>query len=393
MLRRLLPLLALAICVAAPGRSQAAPSVRPAGDPGVSASTIKLGSVIDQTGRGTVISTHILAGYKLAIDEINAKGGINGRKIDFTALSDNYDPSQTLPQVKQLVESDGVFALLGVFGSDDARVAVPYTEQHHVPLFDPVGGGVDITGKHWVWQTEPDYGREGQVIGRYAAQTLHAKRVAILYQAGIGEPQRDALRKALPKYHASLVDAESYQATDSNLNGQVLRLRGANPDVIVLNGTPTPTAAFMQYARLLGYRPKDGFIANYPMGDPLWISLVNASAAEGVLVSSYADLTGKNAEARAYRKAIARYHGEAYSNYGLYGYFNAGLLIRALKLTGKHPTRTGLQKVLDTRFRHLDTGFAGTITWTPKQRFGARQFKIYRIHNGAFVPVTGWLKP
>jgi branched-chain amino acid transport system substrate-binding protein len=390
MLRRLVPCLALLLCVAGPWPARAA---RPAADPGVSATTIKLGSVIDQTGRGTVISTHILAGYRLAIDEVNAKGGIDGRKIDFTALSDNYDPSQTLPQVKQLVESDGVFAILGVFGSDDARVAVPYTEQHRVPLFDPIGGGVDINGKHWVWQTEPDYGREGQVIARYVAGTLHAKRVGILYQAGIGEPQRDALKKTLPKYHASLVDAESYQATDSNLNGQVLRLRSAGPDVVVLNGTPTPTTAFVQYARLLGYRPKDGFIANYPMGDPLWISLLGASTAEGILVSSYADLTGKNAEAKAYTRAIAKYHGEAYSNYGLYGYFNAGLLFRALELAGKHLTRTGLQTVLNAKFRRYNTGFAGTITWTAKQRFGARQFKIYRIHNGAFVPITGWLKP
>jgi len=391
--RRLTFVLVVALCCLLPVEGKASRLPTLAHDPGVSAATIKLGGVIDQTGRGTVISTHILAGYRLAISEVNAHGGINGRKIDFTALSDGYDPSQTLPQLKQLVESDGVFAVLGVFGSDDARVAVPYTEQHHVPLFDPIGGGVDIKGKSWVWQTEPDYGREGQVIARYLAGSLHARRVGILFQSGIGEPQRDALRKSLPRYGASLVDAESYQATDSNLNGQVLRLRSSNPDVIVLNGTPTPTTSFVQYARLLGYRPKDGFIANYPMGDPLWVSLLGPPTAEGVLVSSYADLTGKNAEAKAYRKAIGLYHGEAYSNYGLYGYFNAGLLFRALKLAGKHPTRTGLQKVLNTKFRHLDTGFAGTITWTATQRFGARQFKIYRIHNGAFVPITGWLKP
>src|SRR5205085_12215032 len=109
------------------------------GEVGVSADTIKIGSVIDQTGRGTVISLHILAGYKLAITEVNDSGGIHSRKIDFNALSDNYDPGQTLTEVKQLVESNGVFALLGVFGSDDARVAAPYVEQHHVPLVDPIG--------------------------------------------------------------------------------------------------------------------------------------------------------------------------------------------------------------------------------------------------------------
>src|SRR5947209_11073698 len=62
---------------------------------------------------------------------------------------------------------------------------------------------------------------------------------------------------------------------------------------------------------------------------------------------------GKNAVAAAYRKAIAKYHGEAYSNYGLYGYFNATLFFKALRLAGKNLTRASLQKVLNTRFRQI----------------------------------------
>jgi branched-chain amino acid transport system substrate-binding protein len=382
----------VAVCFAATGSARAALPTHRTADPGVSNQSIKLGSVIDQTGRGTVISLHILAGYKLAIDEVNAHGGINGRNIEFTALSDNYDPSQTLPQLKALVEQDGMFALLGVFGSDDVRVAAPYVEQHHIPLFDPIGGGIDIAGKKWMWQTEPDYAREGKVIAKYLATSLHAKKVAVLYQVGIGESQRDAIKRTLAKYGASMVADASYAATDNNLNGQVLRFRGANPDAVVLNGTPIPTAAFMQSAAILHFRPKDGFIANYPMGDPFWLALIG-STGEGNRVSSYADLTGKNSVAARYRKAIATYHGEAYSNYGLYGYFNATLLFQALKLTGKNLTRAGLQKVLDTDFRHYDTGFAGKINWTAGQRYGARQFKIYRIHSGKLLPITGWLTP
>lgn len=392
-MRIIAPLVVVAAFLMACSGAGAFAPARPAAETGVSATAIKIGGVIDQTGRGTVISTHILAGYKLAIAQVNARGGIKGRKIEYTALSDNYDPSQTLPQLKQLVESNGVFALLGVFGSDDVNVAAPYVEEHHVPLFDPIGGGVDIRGKHWIWQTEPDYAREGKVMARYVAKTLKDKRVAVLYQVGIGEPQRDAIKKALPGYGATFAGDASYTSTDSNLSGQVLRLRGDHPDIIVLNGTPTPTTAFVHYAQLLAYKPKDGFLANYPMGDPLWVDLIGKSAAEGIHVSSYADLTGKNSVASAYRKAIAAFHGEAYSNYGLYGYFNATLLFKALQLAGKNLTRTGLQRILDTRFHRYNTGFAGTITWTPKQRYGAREFKIYRIHNGAFLPVTSWLKP
>jgi ABC-type branched-subunit amino acid transport system substrate-binding protein len=357
---------------------------------GVTASTIKLGGVIDQTGRGTVISVPILGGYMLAVKEINAKGGINGRKVSYAALSDNYDPSQTLPQTRQLVESDGAFAVMGVFGSDDANVAAPYLESHRVPLFDPIGGGASIRGKHWIWQTEPDYAREGTVMAGFAVTKLHAKRVGVLYQVGIGEPQRDAIKKALAKHGASLVAVASYQSTDSNLSAQVIQLRSSNPDLVILNGTPTPTAAFMQYAHLLTFKPKDGFLANYPMGDPLWLALIGSSG-EGNYVSSYADLTGKNVVAKTYRHALATYHGGKYSNYGLYGYFNATLFFKALKLVGKSLTRARLRNVLDTRFRHYITGFTGKLDWTPSQHFGSRQFKVYRIHNGQFVPVTPWV--
>lgn len=363
-----------------------------ASDPGVSANALEIGGVIDQTGRGTVISKPILGGYDLAIKQINSQGGVNGRAIHYTALSDNYDPSQTLPQIKQLVENDHVFAVLGVFGSDDTNAVLPYLQQRAVPLFDPIGGGANIAGDGWVWQTEPDYGREGRAITSFLGTHLKAKKIGILYQVGVGEPQVAAIKAASKHYGARVVGIASYQATDSNLSGQVMKLRGANPDVIVLNGTPTPTAAFLQYARLLGYKPKDGYLANYPMGDPLWLALVGSNG-EGNYISSYADLTGKNSVASRYRSAIAQYHGEAYSNYGLYGYFNAMLFFQALKKAGTAPTRAGLQKVLDTKYRHYSTGFTGKLNWTPKQHYGARQFKIYRIHNGTFVPVTGWITP
>jgi ABC-type branched-subunit amino acid transport system substrate-binding protein len=371
--------------------SLAAPQSALASETGITATTIKLGGIIDQTGRGTVVSVPILGGYTLAVKEINATGGINGRKVAYTALSDNYDPSQTLPLTRQLVESDGVFAVMGVFGSDDANVAAPYLESHRVPFFDPVGGGVSVNGKHWIWQTEPDYAREGIVMADFAVTKLHAMRVAMLYQVGIGESQRDAIKRELARKGASLVAVASYQSTDSNLSAQVIQLRSATPDLVILNGTPTPTAAFMQYAHLLAFRPKRGFLANYPMSDPLWLALIGSNA-EGNYVSSYADLTGKNRVAKAYRHALAAYHGGKYSNYGLYGYFNATLLFKALKLVGRNLTRTRLRTVLDTRFRNFSTGFTGKLDWTPSQHFGARQFKVYRIHNGQFVPVTGWIK-
>jgi ABC-type branched-subunit amino acid transport system substrate-binding protein len=390
-MRRIGLIFLVAVILGATDAWAAAPAA-PSREPGVTASSIKIGGILDQTGHGTLVSKPILAGYDLAITEANATGGINGRKIDYSAANDNYDPSQTLSKAKDLVEGQNVFAILGIFGSDDAAVAAPYLQRQQVPFFDPIGGGVNLGNDPWIWQTEPDYGREGRVIARYAATTLHAKRVAVVYQVGVGEKQVAAIRATLPRFHAAMVGTASYNSTDSNLQGQVIRIRSDNPDLVVLNGTPTPTAAFLQYARLLNFSPKDGYIANYPMSDPLWLALTGANS-EGDYVCSYADLTGNNGVAKKYRAAITKYNGEAYSNYGLYGYFNASLFLKALKLVGKNLTRKRLQQVLDTKFRHYKTGFTGNLNWTPTQHYGARQFKMYKIHNHQFVPVTGWLNP
>lgn len=387
--------LILLACLASSLAAAQVDAARPLGrgsDPGVSKKAIKLGGVIDQTGQGSIIALHILAGYRLAIKERNAHGGIRGRKIQYTALSDGYDPSQTLPLVRQLAEQDHVFAFLGVFGSDDANQAAPYLEGHHIPFFDPIGGGVNVAGKHWIWQSEPSYSREGKAMAIYAATRLHARRVAVLYQVGIGEPQVTALRKTLPHYHASLVGTASYASTDTNLAGQVSRIRSHNPDLVVLTGTPIPTSNFVKYAALGAYHPKYGYLANYPMGDPVWVSLIG-SYAEGIHVSSYADLTGKNKVASAYRRAITRFHGERYSNYGLYGYFNAMVMFKAIEDAGAKLNRTRLRSMLDSRFRNYSTGFAGRINWSPKDHYGSQQFKMYRIHNRQFVPVTGWINP
>ena len=307
---------------------------------------IKIGGVFASYGSPSVLASPILAGYRLAFKEVNARGGgVNGRLIDYVTQDDNYDPSKTVPAVKQLVQSQHVFAIAGIFGSDDSNAALPYIESAHVPFLDPIGGGASVSGRHWVWQSEPEYAREGKVIGTYLGKHLHVRRAAVLYQVGINESEVAAIRTRLKAFHSS-VKAVPYHATDVIMSSQLAEVRQYDPDIVVLLGTLIPTSQFVKTAAGNGYHPKRGYFANYPQGDPTWLRLTGGQA-NGSLVSSYADLTGRNAEARGYRNAIKHYdRHQQYTNYGLYGYFNGGLLIRALKLAGKHLSRLALQHAL-----------------------------------------------
>jgi ABC-type branched-subunit amino acid transport system substrate-binding protein len=358
--------------------------------PELSSKSIKIGGVFASFGSPSVLASPILAGYKLAFKAANAHGGIYGRRIDYVTQDDNYDPSKTVPAVRQLVQAQHIFAVAGIFGSDDSNAALPYLESAHVPFVDPIGGGASVSGRHWVWQSEPEYAREGTVIGSYLGQHLHVHRVAVLYQVGINEPEVAAIKTRLKSFHGS-VKPVPYHATDVAMSPQLAQVRQYNPDIVVLLGTLVPTSQFVKTAAGNGYRPKKGYFANYPQGDPTWLQLTSGQT-NGSLVSSYADLTGNNAESRAYRNAIKHYdRHQQYTNYGLYGYFNGGLLIRALRLAGKNPSRSALQRVLDTKFRNYKSSFTGVLNWTQSYRYGVRQFKIYRISGSQFKPLTGWL--
>ena len=332
--------------------------------PHSSSKTIKIGGVYAKYGSPSILAQPILAGYQLAFKEVNAHGGIDGSKIVYVAQDDNYDPSKTVPVVRQLVQSEHVLAIAGIFGTDDSNAAIPYIESAHVPFFDPIGGGTAVSKRHWVWQSEPEYAREGTVIGSYIGTHVHVHRVAVLYQVGINESEVAAIKGRLKSFHAT-VKAVPYHATDVMLSGQLAQVRQFNPDMVVLLGTLVPTSQFVKTAAANGYKPPKGYFANYPQGDPTWVQLT-AGQANGSLVSSYADITGHSSIAKLYRNAIKHYdRHQKYTNFGLYGYFNAGLLIRALKLAGNNPTRRALQKVFDTKFRNYRTSFTGALNWTP----------------------------
>ncbi|HLY31205.1 MAG TPA: ABC transporter substrate-binding protein [Ktedonobacterales bacterium] len=361
--------------------------------PGVTSNSISIGLVLDTTGPLKIICAPILAGDQLYINQVNAAGGVNGRKIKLDQVSDNADPTKTKDAVRQLFEQDGDFALFQVCGSGDANIASAYTNPKGIPFVDPIGGGAmytDAQGKAlpWVWMTQPNYGDEGHVLGYYAATTLKAKRVALLYEDDIlGLQQKTTLGESLQKYGASLVASVGYAATQTDFTAAVQTLKAANPDLIVLNGLPLPTASFVATATKVNYRPHLGYLANYPMSDNSWAALLGA-AGDGIYVSGYSDIN--TPVGRAYLQATAS--DPVFSAYKFYGYINAKLFVDALKKAGTNLTRASLRQALDNDFRDYNTGYGPTITWTPSQHGGVSDFTFFQIKNGVLTPVSGFIK-
>ena len=379
-------LLALTACAGTGGGSAA--SV-----PGVDAHTITIGAVLDTTGPIKVICQPILDGDNLYINKINAAGGINGRQVKLMQVSDSGDATKTKDSVRQLVEQDNVFAIFQVCGSGNSNVAESYLGPKGIPFIDPIGGGAqftDASGKAlpWLWMTQPNYGDEGHVLGYYAANTLKATHVALLYEDDVlGLQQKTTLGEALTKYGASLVASVGYKATQTDFSSAVQTLKAAHPDLIVLNGLPGPTAQFILTAAAQGYKPSIGYVANYPMSDNSWAKLLGP-AGEGVYVSGYADVNTDIGK----QYLAATTSDTTFSAYKFYGYIMAKLMMDALGKAGASPTRASLQTALNTDFANYDTGFGPTITWSATQHGGISDFEFLQIKNGTLTPVSGFIK-
>lgn len=369
------------------GSSAAAAAV-----PGVTNNTITLGAVLDTTGPLKIICAPILAGDQLYINQINAAGGVNGRKINLVQVSDNADSTKTKDAVRQLFEQDNAFALFQVCGSGNSNVAETYTLPKGIPFVDPIGGGAQFTDANgnalpWVWMTQPNYGDEGHVLGYYATQTLNAKKVALLYEDDVlGLQQKKTLGEELTKYGATLVTSVGYKATQTDFTAAVQTFQAAAPDLIVLNGLPLPTAAYISAATQQGYKPPLGYIANYPMADNSWAKLLGP-AGEGIYVSGYTD--AGTPIGQQYLQATAS--DPVFSAYKFYGYINAKLMMDALTKAGKTLTRDSLRQALDNDFRNYDTGFGPTLTWTPTQHGGISDFEFFQIKNGQLTSVSKFI--
>lgn len=216
---------------------------------------IPIGFYGAMTGQQATFGTSNKEGVDLAVDEINAKGGVLGKKIEIIAADDQSNPTQAATVVEKLINRDGVVAIIGEVASSNSLAAAPIAQNAHIPMLTPASTNVNVTKVgDYIFRSCFIDPFQGSVMAKFAVNDLHKKNFAVLYDVNsdYSKGLRDAFEAAVRQLGASIVETAAYSQTDSDFKGQLTKMKNAHPDAIYVPGYYTQVGQIIRQARDLG---------------------------------------------------------------------------------------------------------------------------------------------
>ncbi|MCA1832051.1 MAG: ABC transporter substrate-binding protein [Actinomycetota bacterium] len=351
-------------------------------DTGVTGSTIKLGSTFAISGPVSSISGPIKKGVLAYFNEVNATGGIYGRKIDLKYYDDGWDAQKGKGLIKKLVEQDKVFALTTVPSSNGLDAATSYLESKRMPVFGSSGLIESQFRSPMIWPIGTGTRSASRIGESDIVNRLGAKNVAVVWLDLLsGAEARDAYEKALPKRmlaadrRVGLSEAE-FSPVWADVKKQTRDWQKAHgktqdgiPDFVALLIDPTNAVKALEAAQNLGFKPRIGWGG----GAPLFLDLVLGSTSYAADTGIYAQTSfipplpefAANPAVQAYIRTVHKYYPNAdlLNPYLEGGYAGAALTVEIFKRAGSCLTREKAIEVANSIAGYSAAGLTQPLTY------------------------------
>ena len=213
---------------------------------------VRIGVFMSTTGSTANFGISSVNGIKLAADEINAAGGINGKQVELLIQDDRSDASEAATIVTKFVTQDQVHGILGEVASSRSIAAAPIAQNAKIPMLTPSSTNPEVTKKgDFIFRSCFIDPYQGAAIAQFAAKTLGAKSAAIMvdrkndYSTGLEK----YISETFTKLGGKMVATQSYQEGDQDFNAQLTSLKGSNPEVIFVPGYYNDVGLIAKQAR------------------------------------------------------------------------------------------------------------------------------------------------
>src|SRR6266566_4864646 len=215
---------------------------------------VRIVGLVELSGTGATSGTNFDNGVKLAVKEINATGGILGRKVEYTS-SDTQSAPQTAKALAQKAVDEGAYVVMGPVFSGSILVSMAETRRAEIPNFTG-GEGAAITqqGNPYIFRTSFTQATAMPKVARYLKDNLKAKTVAIIYTNNdFGKGGRDVFMKALEPQGIKVVADLSTDPGQVDFSGAALKAKQANADVLFIYTNEEEAARALRELRKQGY--------------------------------------------------------------------------------------------------------------------------------------------
>ena len=292
---------------------------------------IIIGEVGSMTGSEATFGLSSDKGIRLAVDEVNAAGGIKGRQIALRVLDDEGKPEQAATATTKLIASDHATAILGEVASSRSKFMAPKAQAAKVPMITPSSTNPEVTEiGDYIFRACFIDPFQGYVMAKFTRETLKLSKVAILrdvrntYSVGLANVYRDNFKKM----GGTILADESFSAGDVDFRAQLTKIKQVSPEAIFVPGYYTDVG-------LIARQAKDSGISAPLLGGDGWDSEklweIGGEALIGSYFSNHYSVDDPSPRIQQYVAKFKKAYGGIPDSLSAQAYDAAGMLFDAMK--------------------------------------------------------------
>ena len=324
----------------------------------------KFGLAGPMTGQYANYGTSLKQGAQIAIDGLNAAGGVNGGQASFTLGDDLGDPKQAVLVAQQFIDDKAIVFVDGHMFSGATIAAGAKYETAGLPMISPSATNPDIStlGKY-IWRICMTDAVQGKGLADYTVKDLGLKNVAIMYDdSDYGRGLAEAYATEIPLAGGTVVDKEQYTSGDAEFKAQLTKIKAGNPEMIFLSGYYPEGSKIVAQAKELGitaqFLGSDGYASDE-------LAKLGGAAVEGMLVSTFFDYTKTDDAVTNFVNAFKAKYNANPDWFAANSYDVIMLAAQAAKNAGKND-RTAINDALGKIGEYK--GISGTIKFDAERR-------------------------
>jgi branched-chain amino acid transport system substrate-binding protein len=325
------------------------------------AGPIKLVLVDAQSGQLSSLGAWELKGARLAIDEWNQNGGINGRQIDLSVFDDQGDPTVGTNLARK-IQSDGYTAMIGTAESAVTIAMAPILQDAAIPnITSGQSTGLVAVKSPFLFLNGPTSTTYDETLAKYVVDTKSIKSIAMITNNGsYGKGEHDAFTKALQSRSITPVDDQVVTTDQKDFSTALTTIRQKNPALIFLGAEEVESGLIVKQARDLGITVP--FAGGAPQGTPVFRDTAGAANVEATIVSSPYLGNNINDASKKFAAAYKSKYNEDPELHGAKAYDGTQILLTALKATNGEGGQKLADAIRATKYAGLLGNFAYDAT-------------------------------